>query len=210
MSTPPNKPVRPAAPPPKAASPAAIRAAAPPPAAAPTWSPAKGGPSNKNLFIILGVAAVVLFLVLTIGLLVALVGGGSSTNPTGPMFPDEGVAANPNANLPPDPGPVAHKPRDAVHGFLHDLQKNDVGKAYGRTSESFQTTTTLPVFRDTIYLRPGLRHYTNFELKPLSPEAGDSVHYQGKVWGGRYATVEFTIEVVRDRRGWAVREFSPE
>jgi hypothetical protein len=126
------------------------------------------------------------------------------------MFPDDGRGGPTGLRIPPNPGVIALKPRDAVNGFLNDLQGDRVEDAYRRTSRGFQLGQTPEQFRQYVDMRRALKRYTSYELRPLSSEAGAVVAYQGKVTGGPYGTVDFTIEVVKEDAGWVVREFVAE
>jgi hypothetical protein len=192
-------------------------AASPPPAGTQGGSPfsnlvSGGKQSNKNLFILLGVAGALLFFCLTFALIYSLVGGrGSKTaGPGGPMFPEDGKGGTPGLRLPPSAGVVALKPRDAANGFLRDLRDDHVEDAYRRTSRLFQLGQTPEQFRQMVDMKRALRYYTSYELRPTMPESGNVVRYEGKVTGGPYGTVEFNIEVVKEENGWVIREFHPE
>ena len=223
MGMAPERPVKPpqvkqaASPPPKAAPPAPPKAAPlAPPKAAPLGAPQagpplanllSGQPSNKNLFIILGISGAVLFFCLTFALIYTLVGGrGGNTDAsgTGPIFPEDkkGGDQQANPNLPRDPGPIARKPRQAAEGFLHALMNNSLEDAFNRTSRFYGQTPDQ--FRDSMELHRPFRRFTAWEMRATSPESGDLVTYRGNV-SGPNGKADFEIEVVQEGNGYYVR-----
>jgi hypothetical protein len=167
-------------------------------------SPYRGGVSNKTVYVLLGVAAVI-FVLCGGGLLGLAAMRFMKDEP--PVY--EGGGARKSRGTIPSPEDSSGLNEDKVRDFFfEELKENKVEDAYGRTSTGFQGRNSMQSFVTLLSKNKGFIGHTSLRMKSIPPSRPGGKAYKGHVGGGEGTGVDFTIELGQEDQGWRVTQFT--
>ena len=166
--------------------------------------------NQKTLFIIVG-AAIGLFLLLGLLLIMLVAKSGGSSKATDPFGSGKmAQIMKPPRELPPiGSSNPARTPDDAAQAFLRDLQKKDPETAFQRGAQLFHNQITGNDFRELCQNNNGLYEFTVWKLNKVSSGGGRTT-YHGKVGGGPFGSTGFILDVTSEPDGYRIWQFHPE
>lgn len=167
--------------------------------------PKRPGLSNKVVYGLIGVAAVIMLL--CTGIFLWMVAGSMSFGGGGQQL-KSGNSIRPGGTFLKGDDASVLKPEVVIKAFLTELSQEQVEDAYERTSRGFRSSMSQSDFNAMVQKNKALIGHLSIRYKGVTKSNDGIQMYKGHVGGGPNGACDFTLKIAQDGDGWRITEFT--